>query len=151
MSFSRAWEFRSNAFVFFGFFPSHIFICLYFLADVCNDYHPLTDGTKKYDYITVNSKCDDTLNGWYRFQEPAGTKMVTTCPPDNRCDANFPVWLSGDHPTVAEGTVQRKVCILRDGNCCYKSVNIQVKNCSSYYIYKLLDPGSCNTRYCSMD
>ena len=137
----------------FCFSFTHImFICLYFLADVCKDYQPLKDGTRKYDYTTANSKCDDILHGWYRFQEPGGTKMVTKCPVStNKCGAHYPAWLKEDHPTVAEGTVTRKVCILRNANCCYDSVNIQVKNCSSYYIYKLLDPGSCNTRYCSMD
>ena len=141
-----------KCFCFLFLFPLHIFICLYFLADVCNDYKPLTDGTRKYYYITANSKCDDTLNGWYRFQELAGTKMVTKCHVSiNKCDASFPAWLSEDHPTVAEGTATRKVCIRRNGNCCFDSVKIQVKNCSSYYIYKLLNPGSCNTRYCSMD
>ena len=140
-----------KCFCFLFLFPLHIFICLYFLADVCNDYKPLTDGTRNYDYITVNSKCDDTLNGWYRFQESAGTKMVTTCPPENRCDANFPVWLSGDQPTVTEGTVQRKVCIHRFGDCCAESFNIQVNNCGSYYTFKLHSPGFCDARYCSAD
>ena len=136
----------------FVFSFTHVFICLYFLADACKDYQSLTDGTRKYDYTTANSKCDDTLNGWYRFQEPAGTKMVTKCPVSmNKSDASFPAWLSEDHPTVAECTATRKVCIHRNGNCCYDSVNIQVKNCSSYYVYKLHDPGYCNTRYCSMD
>ena len=136
--------------LFFSF--THImFICLYFLADVCKNYQSLTDGTRKYDYTTANSKCEDTLNGWYRFQEHAGTQMVTECPPMYRCDTHFPVWLSGDHPTVAEGTVQRKVCIHSFGDCCKTSLFIQVKNCSFYYIYKLHDPSTCNTRYCSMD
>ena len=137
----------------FCFSFTHImFICLYFLADVCKDYQPLKDGTRKYDYTTANSKCDDTLNGWYRFQEPGGTKMVTKCPVSmNKCGAHYPAWLKEDHPTVTEGTATRKVCIHRNGNCCYDSVKIQVKNCSSYYIYKLHDPGYCNTRYCSMD
>ena len=141
-----------KCFCFLFLFPLHIFICLYFLADVCNDYKPLTDGTRKYDYITVNSKCDDTLNGWYRFQEPAGTKMVTKCPLENRCGANFLVWFSGDHPTAAEGVVQREVCTHKNGACCESSLFIKVKNCSSYYIYKLRDvPGSCNARYCNTD
>ena len=110
-------------------------VCLIFLADICKSYQNLADGTRKYDYITVNPKCDIALDGWYRFQGAARTKMVTTCPPDNRCDANFPVWLSGDHPTVAEGTVQRKVCIHRDEDCCHSWLFIKVKTCSSYYIY----------------
>ena len=116
------------------------------------NYSPLTDATRKYDYITVDFNCDNTLKlGWYRFQGAAGTKMVTACPPANRCDTTFPVWLSGDHPTVAEGKVTREVCIHRSGNCCESSFFIQVKNCSSYYIYKLFFLGVCNTRYCSTD
>ena len=77
--------------------------------------------------------------------------MATTCPLANRCDASFPAWLSGDHPTVAEGTVNRKVCINKFGNCCGEEVFIEVKNCSSYYIFKLSSPGSCSVRYCSTD
>ena len=73
------------------------------------NYQNLADGTRKYDHITVNSKCDNTLTyGWYRFQEAAGTKMVTARPPVNRCDTTFPVWLNGDHPTMAESKVQDK-------------------------------------------
>ena len=121
------------------------------LVDICKNYQNLTDAERKYDYVTVNAKCDDMLSGWYRFQGAAGTKMVTTCPPLGRCDGYFPAWLSGDHPTVAEGTVMRKVCIHRPGDCYEISVCIQVKNCSSYYIYKLIDPRHCDTRYCGTD
>ena len=128
------------------------FICLsLFLVDVCKNYQNLTDAERKYDYETVNSKCDDTLNGWYRFQGAAGTKMMTTCPPISRCGGDFPAWLSEDHPTVAEGTVTRKVCIHRFTNCCDKWVSIDVKYCGAYYIYKLKSPKRCDTRYCSTD
>jgi len=123
-----------------------------FLADICKNYETLTDAERKYDYETKDSKCDNTLNGWYRFQGAAGTKMVTTCTPMNRCDADIPIWLSGGHPTVAEGTVTRKVCINMYEDCtCKESVNIKVKNCGSYYIYNLFHPGKCNARYCSTD
>ena len=77
--------------------------------------------------------------------------MVTTCPQRDRCDANFPAWLSGDHPLVAEGTVPRKVCVHKFEGCCNPEVSIKVKNCGSYYIYELKYPGVCNTRYCSTD
>ena len=122
-----------------------------FLVDVCRHYQTLTDEERRYDYVTANSKCDDTLNSWHRFQGAAGTKMVTTCPPQDRCDGQFPAWLSEDHPTVAEGTVTRKVCIHSHVGCCDNSVFIQVVNCSSYYIYKLRDPGICDVRYCGTD
>jgi len=126
---------------------------LFFLAEICKNYKNLTDAERKYDYVTdiYNPKCDKTLNGWYRFQGAAGTKMVTTCPPQNRCDAINPAWLSEEHPTVAEGTVTRKVCIHQFGVCCEKLLSIQVKNCSSYFIYKLSYPGVCDTRYCGTD
>jgi len=126
---------------------------LFFLVDICKNYKNLTDAERKYDYVAgTYPKCDDTLNGWYRFQGAAGTKMVTTCPAMYRCGANFPAWLNEDHPTVAEGTVTRKVCIHRlQGACCDESLFIQVKNCSSYFIYKLSYPGVCDTRYCGTD
>ena len=84
------------------FFFFNLFIFLHFLADACQNYHTLTDGTRKYDYATINSECDANLNGWYRFQGAVGTKMVTKCPVSmNKCAASFPAWLSEDHPTVA--------------------------------------------------
>ena len=122
-----------------------------FLVDACRDYQTLTDADRKHDYVIVKNKCDDTLSGWYRFQGAAGTKMVTTCPPLNRCGGEFPAWLSGDPPTVAEGTVLRTVCIRRSVNCCSNFLFIQVKNCSSYYIYKLSKLTDCDARYCGTD
>ena len=128
------------------------FICLFFLADICKNYQNLTDAERKYDYVTVNYKCDEILPyGWYRFQGAAGTKMVTACPPIDRCGGEFPAWLSGDHPTVADGTVTRKVCIHMYWDCCDRSVDIRVKNCSSYYIYKLIRLRVCDARYCGTD
>jgi len=136
---------------------SHLYlhICVFPLVDVCHwqNYQNLTDAKRRYDYETqgYNFKCDVTLNGWYRFQRAAGTKMVTTCPPMYRCDAYSPIWLSGGHPTVAEGTVPRKVCFHKSADCCYVWFFIQLKNCGSYYIYKLSNPGDCPARYCSTD
>ena len=136
---------------FFFVLYTYLFACI-FLDEACQKYQNLTDGTRKYDHITVQSKCDDTLIfGWYRFQGAAGTKVATTCPPVNRCDTSSPVWLNGKHPSVAEGTVQRNFCIHQIGNCCHSSFKVYVKNCSSYYMYKLFYPGVCNTRYCSTD
>ena len=134
---------------------SHIYlhICLFPLVDVCHwqNYKSLSDAERKYDYVTKDAKCDNTLNGWYRFQGAAGTKMVTTCPPVFRCDAAYPIWLCGGHPTVAEGKVRRIACIHNFEGCCDEQVPIQVKNCGSYYIYKLADLMHCEARYCSTD
>ena len=137
-------------------FLSHIYlhICVFSLVDVCHwqHYQNLTDVKRRYDYETQGyGECDRTLNGWYRFQGAAGTKMVTTCPPMYRCDAAFPIWLSGGHSTVAEGTVTRNVYINKNRNCYLEPFPIQVKNCGSYYIYNLTPLGSCPARYCSAD
>ena len=129
----------------------YLFVYCSFLADRCKKYQNLTDAERKHDYVTIDPKCDDTLDGWYRFQGAAGTKMVTTCPSMNRCNASFPAWLSNGHPTVAEGTVARMVCIRKNGSCCDELFAIKVKNCGSYYIYRLKYPKDCPVRYCSTD
>ena len=77
--------------------------------------------------------------------------MPTQCVKGNRCGAAFPGWLNGGHPTLADGEVLSKVCFTRSGNCCWKSINIKVKDCGSYFIYKLEKPSVCNLRYCGAD
>ena len=78
----------------------------------CTNYSSLTSGDRKTTNITrpKSKKCDSSLNGWYRFQGAAGTRMPTLCPPRNRCSSYGTGWLTGGHPTVAKGNVTRKVC-----------------------------------------
>jgi len=128
-----------------------MFICL---VDGCHDYQNLTDAERKYDYSPVSySPCDNKLDnkGWHRFQGAAGTKMATKSPGMFKCGAPFPAWLDGAHPTLAEGTVRRRVCINR-GIKCGKLSKVDVKNCTSYYIYKFYgSSAACNFRYCGTD
>lgn len=126
-------------------------LCLFSLVDICKNHKSLTDARRHYKRVLDKPKksiCDNWANGWYRFREGAGTKMRTKCPPRNRCYTKNPAWLSGGHPTVANGIVTKKVCIHVSGGCCGKSVYIKVKNCGSYYIYKLTAPPFCDVRYC---
>ena len=122
---------------------------------VCPQYINLTDADRKYGPDTTGSpKCDDKLNGWYRFHGGAGTKMMTTCPSINKCGGRFTAWLHDDHPTVAQGSVKTKVCVRMSepGDCCYDFYFIHVKNCGSYFIYKLLPFFfDCYFRYCGTD
>ena len=99
--------------------------------------------------------CDDNnqnfITGWYRFQGAAGTRMPTKCVPRHRWGAISPGWLNGKHPTVAEGEVSRRVCFHRPiaNKCCgIIRHGIKVKNCSSYYVYKLIGTNACGQRYC---
>ena len=87
--------------------------------------------------------CDDKLpEGWYRFVGAAGTKMPTTRVPAYRCGTIYSGWLHDPHPTVEDGDVFRRVCFTGKGGSCKDTLLTSVKNCGSYYIYKLFRPPS---------
>lgn len=92
--------------------------------------------------------CDTALSGWYRFIGAAGSRMADTCVAYKHCATGAPGWLDGGHPTVYEGTVQRKVCFRGRTKCCSWSINISVRNCGDFYVYELKKPPHCNFRYC---
>ena len=87
--------------------------------------------------------------GWYRFTGNAGDMMATLCVPMRRCNTHATGWMNGSHPTIAEGTVTRRVCFHWSGNCCRFQVNVRVKNCGRFYVYYLVKSKSCFLRYCS--
>ncbi len=90
------------------------------------------------------------VEGQISFLFYAGTRMPTSCVPEYRCGTNAPGWLSGGHPTQAEGQVTRRVCFTWDSNCCHGNIDIKVRNCGSYYVYYLSSYGGC-TGYCGTD
>jgi len=127
-----------------------MFICL---VDGCHHYQSLTDAKRKYENVVIRSgKCDIDLHtkAWYRFQGAAGKKMATKSPGFYKCGAPYPAWLNGTHPTVAEGKVRREVCINKGGVCGERGF-FDVKNCTSYYVYKFYRFSYCDFRYCGTD
>ena len=126
-----------------------------FLADPCYNYHNLSDATRKSSHATPEfgpAFCDNQLlERWYRFVGAAGTKMPTTRVPAYKCDTNWSGWLNGAHPTVEDGEVSRTVCFSNRPTGCKYSIAISVKNCGSFYIYKLTKPPGCASRYCGTD
>lgn len=57
--------------------------------------------------------------------------------------------LSGTNPAMEDAEVNRKVCFKHKSiGYCYRSVQIKVKNCGSYHIYKLFQPPTCDLRHC---
>ena len=121
-----------------------------FKVDGCAKYKVLSEADRAQGNAVKNSLwCDDGLvTGWNRFQGAAGDRMADKCFLMYRCGTVVPGWLYGSHPTIAEGVVTRKVCYHRYGDCCWQSSIIQVKNCSSYYVYKLQKLPGCPLRYC---
>ena len=98
-----------------------------------------------YNGFYGNVDCDRyTLQpGWYRFLGAAGTEMPTSCVGKNRCG-----WLSGQHPSVADGIVYVKVCFHWHSSCCQWSAYIRVRNCSGFYVYELVPVRYCSSRFC---
>ena len=132
-------------------FPLHFFK---FAVERCNDYKNLSDADRKGSYETPIGKvfCDkQILYGWYRFVGAAGTKMPTTRVPAFRCGTYLSGWLNGAHPSVEDGEVSRTICFSDRVHGCEDTIQISVKNCGSYFIYKLLPPPRCNSRYCGTD
>ena len=77
--------------------------------------------------------------------------MPTTRVPAYRCSTEWSGWLDDAHPTVEDGEIRRTVCFSDRTTGCKKLRDIFVKNCGSYFIYKLQQPPNCNSRYCSTD
>lgn len=120
---------------------------------MCQGYEILDNPDRKDTNTRQMFLCDARLPaGWYRFEGEAGTRMPTECVEVNRCDTIIPGWLNGGHPTVADGKVVREVCFNTIVfGCCGKSLNIEVKNCTSYHVYKLISTPGCPLGYRGTD
>ena len=112
----------------------------------------MSEADRAQEHITINPnnyRSDSMLvPGWYRFQGAAGDRMANNCVPMYRCGIRYPGWLSGAHPTVAEGVVTRRVCYHVSNDCCYQYENIRIKNCGVYFVYELPRPCCSTSRYC---
>ena len=88
--------------------------------------------------------------GWYKMEEPAGTKLPEKDIAEQHCGTFATGWLNGDHPTTLNAIVDREVCFSYGGlNPCPKKSQIQIRNCGDFYLYNLDDTPLCNLRYCS--
>ena len=130
-------------------------IIINFPADRCFNYSTISDADRKSTFDTSEFSegvCDHLLlEGWYRFEGAAGTKMPTAEVDGYHCNTAYPGWLNGAEPTVGDGEVSRRICFTRSTNVCKYTNEIKVKNCGSYFIYKLVPVPGCNSRYCGTD
>ncbi|XP_078381896.1 uncharacterized protein LOC144664624 [Oculina patagonica] len=137
----------------------HVWNCLrvevYGINDPCHHYQLLDEPNRKRNFIDVvgfSPSCDRYLipesKTWYRFGDIAGSQMATSCVDKYRCHTHAPGWLNGDHPSVAQGVVNMKVCFHWSESCCHFHAFISVKNCGSFYSYGLVKAPQCSLRYC---
>ncbi|XP_078356494.1 uromodulin-like, partial [Oculina patagonica] len=115
----------------------------------CSNYQEIDDSTRSRGYQSKSYRCDSSMaTKWYRFRGASGNGLPTSCVPTHRCGTHAPGWLSGNHPTVAQGIVSAKVCFHWSNNCCRWSTNIRVRNCDGFFVYELKKPPACHLRYC---
>ena len=95
-------------------------IIINFPADRCFNYSTISDADRKSTFDTSEFSegvCDHLLlEGWYRFEGAAGTKMPTAEVDGYHCNTVYPGWLNGAEPTVGDGEVSRRICFTRSTN-----------------------------------
>ena len=124
----------------------------------CDDYFVLNDPTRNSEYLG-NGYCDELGYSysspgwqgaaWYRMAAPAWTKIPENPVGKEHCNSFYTGWLNGHHPATAGETINGKVCFNDGSNTCYWETQIQIKHCTSYYLYYLLEAPTCWLRYCS--
>ncbi|XP_076071801.1 uncharacterized protein LOC143043313 [Mytilus galloprovincialis] len=93
--------------------------------------------------------CDSNLKpDWYRPISKAGNLMPTKCLNGGfKCGTSKPIWMQGSYPSDGK-IVNATACASSYNGCCNISYNIQVKNCSTFYIYNLTPTFGCSQAYC---
>eukprot|EP00116_Pleurobrachia_bachei_P004068 sb/3464330/ len=125
-------------------------------ADACKEdsYAWIDDDTRLAWVKTISAVWDNGLKtNWYRFKN--GKQLINEeCTPAHYGGSftfnispgtYYPGWMEGGHPHDDE-VVQRTVYFQTGTNCKATSTKIKVKNCGSFFIYKLV-PTSTYYRY----
>ena len=138
----------------------------------CGNYQNISDSWRKIDsqqvYTSTNSDRETVImNGddWFRFVEPAGTKLPDISPPKKPfkegkkiCDTYAVAWIDGSHPNSSNTIVQRSICFSWFKNKCMGTpLSIHIGKCSeengnAFYIYQLKRPNldSGVSAYCAI-
>ena len=117
----------------------------------CFNHMVIDDNSRRVGSPFTTSRCDrDLAEGWYRFIN--GKPMNTQCVETYSCNTYYSGWLVGGYPSGLAGRVTRKVCFghkSSSSTCCYYYIYITVRNCGSFYVYKLKPTPACDRRYCT--
>ena len=124
------------------------------------NYKILSEASRSTNISTVLWYCDKDSRytspswegpGWYKFANPAGTKMATSSPPTQRCGTNAPGYMVEIHPTEAGQTKKVKFCFHYGKNSCRWESFGEVTKCGDGdFVYKLPNTPACSLRYCAV-
>ncbi|KAM4631552.1 uromodulin-like [Discoglossus pictus] len=123
----------------------------YSCSDPCSNYTLLNDAWRSATNVYgSHGNCDKDKLGWYRFMGSGGVRMPEYCVPEFSCNTAAPLWLSGSHPLLSDGIVNRTVCAHWSSSCCLWSTDVKIKACSDgYHVYKLNGTPFCSLSYCT--
>ncbi|KAL9962332.1 hypothetical protein ACROYT_G031425 [Oculina patagonica] len=119
------------------------------VAPECHQYAVLSEPGRHRSYGRGGNSDVSLVPGWYRFQSSAYTKMLDTCISHHRCLTDITGWLNGAHPSLRDGIVNREACFNGYYNCCYRRVQIRVRECDGFYVYELKPAPGGGIRYCT--
>ena len=127
----------------------------------CRNYQELSDYWRligrRPSQAGVGYHCDSWLEeGWFRFLGSAGTRLADSSAPPGweQCGTSRVVWLAGQHPSLAQGTVEVSLCVSGLSSSCTTRVSGAVRRCrgegGEYFVYRLVPvPGPCQWAYCA--
>ena len=98
-------------------------------------------------------------NNWFRFIEPAGTKLSTIDIGPSACTTSMSGWMDGPEPTSFGQSINNRVCFSwwKDGkrDKCKYEIDTKVALCREngndpFYIYQLKNLPWCRSLYCAI-
>ena len=136
-------------------------------GDSCDDYFVLNDPTRNLEYLGYlgNAYCDQVDPSycmmyylqqspgwqgaaWYRMAEPTGTTIPEEPVDSWHCNTEHPGWLKGHHPATPGEIINGKVKFSGIYDTFFDETQIQIKHCTNYYLYYLVDAPNSWSRYC---
>ncbi|XP_076438411.1 oncoprotein-induced transcript 3 protein-like isoform X1 [Babylonia areolata] len=100
-----------------------------------------------YDY-----RCDNNLvEGWYRFFLNGQNAIIPTrCIRSYHCQTAGPIWvdLQGQSMPDSGEEIQARACAL-SGACCMWYTHITVRNCGSFFVYRVDPLSKCHHAFCT--
>ncbi|XP_052217986.1 uncharacterized protein LOC127835591 [Dreissena polymorpha] len=100
--------------------------------------------------MPINQRlCDHHLETqWYKAE---GAVLRTSAPVIENCGVLASAWLNDSLPIESDGVDNRTICIREESNNCVMEYSIEIKNCGSFFVYKLLpfpEEFNCPAAYC---